>query len=145
MPNRKFPLLFQTWMQSDRDPGQSQLDIVGLAAKHPAQHQQVSGVCRHQRQNPVLRAGRACDERWNIKVFHREVKPVFDIERDRYRKNRSQHNPIAFALLVRVLFLEIAYRTGQTVDRLKQGLLKDFLLELLKRPSTALAVASVPK
>jgi hypothetical protein len=51
--------------------------------------------------------------------------------------NRSQRNHIASALLVWVVFKELADKTAQTVYQLKHGLLSDYLKQQLRNPAIA--------
>lgn len=76
-------------------------------------------------------------QRWKIEQFHREAKQITGIERCQCRLNRSQRNHIASALLVWVVFKELADTAGQTVYQLKHGLLSDYLKQQLRNPAIA--------
>jgi len=75
--------------------------------------------------------------RWKIEQFHREAKQITGIERCQCRLNRSQRNHIASALLVWLVFKELADKAEQTVYQLKHGLLSDYLKQQLRNPSIA--------
>jgi len=82
-------------------------------------------------------AQKASGQRWKIEQFHREAKQITGIEYCQCRLNRSQRNHIASALLVWVVFKELADRTAQTVYQLKHGLLSDYLRQQLRNPAIA--------
>lgn len=73
--------------------------------------------------------------RWKIEQFHREAKQITGIERCQCRLNRSQRNHIASALLVWLVFKELADKAEQTVYQLKHGLLSDYLKQQLRTPT----------
>lgn len=70
-----------------------------------------------------------------IETLHRELKQVTGIEQCQCRKQRIQRNHIACAFLVWVRLKAIVYKTGQTIYQLKQGLLKNYLIEQLRSPA----------
>ncbi len=74
-------------------------------------------------------------QRWKIEQFHREAKQITGIERCQCRLNRSQRNHIASALLVWLVFKELADKAEQTVYQLKHGLLSDYLKQQLRNPT----------
>ena len=80
---------------------------------------------------------KASGQRWKIEQFHREAKQITGIEYCQCCLNRSQRNHIASALLVWVVFKELADRTAQTVYQLKHGLLSDYLKQQLRNPAIA--------
>lgn len=82
-----------------------------------------------------------CAMRWFVEQFHREVKQLTGIERCQCRKQRIQRNHIACAILVWVRLKQIAYATRQTVYQIKQGLLRNYLIQELKNPSVAMSFA----
>lgn len=88
-------------------------------------------------QSDTDEAQKASGQRWKIEQFHREAKQITGIERCQCRLNRSQRNHIASALLVWLVFKELADQTKQTVYQLKQGLLSDYLKQQLRNPTIA--------
>lgn len=88
-------------------------------------------------QSDTSEAQKASGQRWKIEQFHREAKQITGIERCQCRLNRSQRNHIASALLVWVVFKELADKTKQTVYQLKHGLLSDYLKQQLRNPAVA--------
>lgn len=83
----------------------------------------------------------ACGWRWKIEQFHREAKQLTGLERCQCRKARIQRNHIACAFLVWVRLAQLARKTGQTLYRLKHGLLDDYLRQQLKNPSIRMGSA----
>lgn len=88
-------------------------------------------------QSDTDEAQKASAQRWKIEQFHREAKQITGIERCQCRLNRSQRNHIASALLVWLVFKELADKTAQTVYQLKHGLLSDYLKQQLRNPAIA--------
>jgi hypothetical protein len=88
-------------------------------------------------QSDTSEAQKASAQRWKIEQFHREAKQITGIERCQCRLNRSQRNHIASALLVWLVFKELADKTAQTVYQLKRGLLSDYLKQQLRNPAIA--------
>lgn len=70
--------------------------------------------------------------RFVIEQLHRELKQKRGIDQCEYRKGRIQRNHIASAFLVWIKLKQIAYQTSQTVYQLKEGLLKNYLIDQLK-------------
>ena len=83
----------------------------------------------------------ACGFRWKIEQLHREGTQVTGLERCQCRKARTQRNHIGCAFLVWVRLKELATQTGRTVYQLKHGLLDDYLVQQLKKPSLKMALA----
>lgn len=79
--------------------------------------------------------------RWKIEELYRESKQLTGIERCQCRSGRIQRNHIACSLLVWSRLKELAYQSGQTVYRIKRGLLHDYLVEQLKNPSVQMVLA----
>jgi hypothetical protein len=79
--------------------------------------------------------------RWKIEQLHREGKQVTGLERCQCRKARTQRNHIGCAFLVWVRLKELATQTGRTIYQLKHGLLDDYLVQQLKKPSLKMALA----
>jgi len=82
-----------------------------------------------------------CGWRWKIEQFHREAKQLTGLEQCQCRKARIQRNHIACAFLVWTRLAHLARKTGQTLYRLKQGLLDDYLCQQLKNPSIRMRLA----
>ncbi|HSX80362.1 MAG TPA: transposase [Candidatus Saccharimonadia bacterium] len=83
----------------------------------------------------------ACGFRWKIAQWHREGKQVTGLERCQCRKARTQRHHIGCAFLVWVRLKELATQTGRTIYQLKHGLLDDYLVQQLKKPSLKMALA----
>jgi hypothetical protein len=80
-------------------------------------------------------------ERWKIEEHHRGAKQLTGIESCRCRSGRIQRNHIACALLVWTRLKSLAYRSGQSIYRIKRGLLHDYLVQQLKTPSVEMVLA----
>lgn len=79
--------------------------------------------------------------RWKVEELFRESKQLTGIERCQCRSGRIQRNHIACALLVWSRLKELAYQSGQTVYQIKYGLLHDYLVGQLKKPSVEMVLA----
>jgi hypothetical protein len=79
--------------------------------------------------------------RWKIEELYRESKQLTGIERCQCRSGRIQRNHIACSLLVWSRLKQLAYQSGQTVYRIKHGLLRDYLVQQLKNPSVQMVFA----
>ncbi len=79
--------------------------------------------------------------RWKIEEFHREAKQLTGIEGCQCRAGRIQRNHVACALLVWSRLKHLAYQSGQTIYRIKRGLLHDYLVQQLKDPSVEMVLA----
>ena len=97
-------------------------------------------VTNDRTQDSTAATQKACGFRWKIEQLHREGKQVTGLERCECRKARIQRNHIACAFLVWVRLKELAVETGRTVYQLKHGLLDDYLIEQLKRPTLKMAL-----
>lgn len=75
------------------------------------------------------------DLRWKVEQVHREGKQLTGLEACQCRKARIQRNHIACAFLVWARLKALATERGRTIYQLKQGLLEDYLVQQLKRPS----------
>lgn len=84
---------------------------------------------------------KACGMRWKIEQYHRELKQLTGVEKCQCRKARIQRNHIACAMLVWIRLMQVARQTGQTVYRLKHGLLSNYLRQELKQPSITMGFA----
>ena len=83
----------------------------------------------------------ACGFRWKIEQLHREGKQVTGLERCQCRKARTQRNHIGCAFLVWIRLKDLATQTGRTIYQLKYGLLDDYLIQQLKKPSLKMVLA----
>ncbi len=79
--------------------------------------------------------------RWVIETLHRELKTVTGIEQCQCRKQRIQRNHIACAFLVWARLKSIGQKTKQTVYQLKQGLLRNYMIQQLKSPAISASFA----
>jgi hypothetical protein len=79
--------------------------------------------------------------RWKIEQFHRETKQVTGLEQCQCRKARIQRNHIACAMLVWAKLKQVARQTGQTIYHVKFGLLSDYMITQLKKPSIPMTLA----
>lgn len=79
--------------------------------------------------------------RWKIEAFHRELKQLTGVEACQCRKGRIQRNHIACALLVWTRLKTLAYQSGQTIYQIKHGMLSQYLIEQLKRPTISMTFA----
>jgi len=73
--------------------------------------------------------------RWKIEQFHREAKQVTGLESCQCRLQRAQRNHIACAMLVWVRLNQISQVTQTNVYHIKQGLLRDYMIDQLRNPS----------
>ena len=74
--------------------------------------------------------------RWKIEEFHREMKQLTGIERCQARKNRSQRNHIAMAMLAWIQLKAKAWATNRTIYEVKQDPLRQFVAALWRHPAT---------
>jgi hypothetical protein len=79
--------------------------------------------------------------RWKIEELYRQSKQLSGIERCQCRSGRIQRNHIACSVLVWSHLKQLAYHSGQTVYRIKRGLLHDYLVQQLKNPSVQMVLA----
>jgi hypothetical protein len=84
-----------------------------------------------------------CGWRWKIEQFHREAKQLTGLEKCPCRKARIQRNHIACSFLVWTRLAQVARNTQQTLYRLKQGLLDDYLRQQLKNPSIRMQLSRI--
>ena len=83
---------------------------------------------------------KVCKIRWKIEELHRELKQLTGIESCQCRKARLQRNHVACAMLVWLRLKNLAYKTGETVYKIKHNLLSNYLIEQLKRPDVAMSI-----
>lgn len=136
------------WNESELQQGK-QVKLKGFPKDHKLQlfrvtvstHRTEFVVTNDLAQDSAEAAREACGFRWKIEQLHREAKQVTGLEACQCRKARIQRNHIACALLVWVRLTELAAQTGQTIYRLKHGLLRDYLTRQLRNPSLKMALA----
>lgn len=98
-------------------------------------------VTNDQTQDSTEATQKVCGFRWKIEQLHRETKQLTGLEHCQCRKARSQRNHIACAFLVWVRLKQLANQMGQTVYRVKHGLLDDYLIQQLSNPSLRICFA----
>ena len=98
-------------------------------------------VTNDQAQDSTEATQEVCGFRWKIEQLHREGKQVTGLERCQCRKARIQRNHIGCAFLVWVRLKALAAHTGRTVYQLKHGLLDDYLIQQLRKPSLRMVLA----
>lgn len=76
-----------------------------------------------------------CAVRWKIEQYHRELKQLTGLESCQCRKARIQRNHIHCALLVWTRLKDLAQQSKTTAYKLKHNLLRDYLVQQLKRPT----------
>ena len=91
-------------------------------------------------QNSTEVVQQACNVRWKVEEFHRELKQLTGVESCQCRKGRIQRNHIACAILVWLRLKTLAYKTAQTIYQIKHSLLSNYLIEQLKRPDIPLFI-----
>lgn len=74
--------------------------------------------------------------RWKIEEFHRELKQLTGIERCQARKNRSQRNHIAMAMVAWIQLKTKAWVTNRTIYQVKHDPLQAFVAEQWRHPAT---------
>jgi hypothetical protein len=92
-------------------------------------------------QDDTQAAQEACSLRWKIEQFHRETKQLTGLESCQCRKARIVRNHIACAILVWVRLKQVACDTGQTLYRVKHGLLSDYMRQQLQSPTVTMLLA----
>ena len=130
------------WSEAELQQGK-RIKIKGFPQDHKVQcfrvvvstHRTDYVVTNDRTQDSTAATQKACGWRWKIEQLHREGKQVTGLERCECRKARIQRNHIACAFLVWVRLKELAVETGRTVYQLKHGLLDDYLIQQLKRPT----------
>lgn len=73
--------------------------------------------------------------RWVIENMHREIKQLTGIEKCQCRKQRIQRNHIACSFLVWAFLKRTAYKTSQTIYRVKHSLLDNYMKIQLRSPA----------
>ncbi|MBT8348543.1 MAG: transposase [Sulfurovum sp.] len=73
--------------------------------------------------------------RWVIESMHREIKQLTGIEKCQCRKQRIQRNHIACAFLVWAFLKRTARKTKDTIYRVKNSLLDDYVKSQLRSPT----------
>jgi hypothetical protein len=136
------------WSADELEHGKC-IKIKGFPKEHKVQlfrvvvstHRTDSIVTNELTQHSTEATQEACGFRWKIEQLHREGKQVTGLERCQCRTARIQRNHIGCALLVWVRLKELATQTGRTVYQLKHGLLDDYLIQQLKKPSLQMVLA----
>jgi hypothetical protein len=90
-------------------------------------------------QNSLDAVQQECGFRWKIEEFHREVKQVTGIEKCQCRIGRIQRNHIACAIMVWSCLKRVANAASTTIYRVKNGLLRDYLIQELRAPKVTFA------
>lgn len=90
-------------------------------------------------QDSLDAAQQECGFRWKIEEFHREVKQVTGIEKCQCRIGRIQRNHIACAIMVWCCLKKVANAASTTIYQVKNGLLRDYLIQELKAPKVTFA------
>ena len=98
-------------------------------------------VTNDQAQDSTEATHKVCGFRWKIEPLHREGTQVTGLERCQCRKARIQRHHIGCAFLVWVRLKALAAHTGRTVYQLKHGLLDDYLIQQLRKPSLRMVLA----
>ena len=91
-------------------------------------------------QNSTDVVQKECKVRWKVEEFHRELKQLTGIESCQCRKGRIQRNHIACAILVWLRLKNLAYKSGQTIYKIKHGLFSNYLINQLKRPDITMSI-----
>lgn len=78
--------------------------------------------------------------RWKIEEFHRELKQVTGIEKCQARKNRSQRNHIAMAMIAWIQLKIKAWATNRTIYQVKRDPLQAFVAEQWRHPATVFSL-----
>ena len=92
-------------------------------------------------QNSSSDADQVCAWRWKVEQFHREAKQLTGFEKCQCRKARIQRNHIACAFLVWTRLAQVARQAGQTLYRIKSGLLDEYLRAQLRKPDVVMTFA----
>ena len=131
-----------TWRQSEEETGKI-VKLRGFPKNHKVKLFRVVASTRRtdyiitndKTQESVAATEEACSHRWRIEQLHREGKQLTGWEKCQCRLARIQRNHIGCALLVWVRLKAIAAQTGKTMYQLKEGLLDDYLIEQLRKPT----------
>ena len=75
------------------------------------------------------------DCRWQVEVFHRELKQLTGTEKCQCRKARSQRNHLACCYFVWLSLKIVAKKTLRTLYQVRNSLFSDFLKRELRSPS----------
>lgn len=132
-PQAKKVKLFRVTVSTDRT------DFIATNAKLAGQST-LPGRLRDLSQDSTDVVQKVCKERLQVEEFHRELKQLTGIESCQCRKGRIQRNHIACAILVWLRLKDLAYKTGQTIYQIKHGLLSNYLVQQLKRPTVPMFI-----
>jgi hypothetical protein len=75
-----------------------------------------------------------------LRSFTIELKQLTGLESCQCRKARIQRNHIGCAILVSLRLKDQAYKIGPTTYQLKHGLLSNYLIQQLKRPTISMSL-----
>lgn len=73
--------------------------------------------------------------RWQVEQLHREEKQTTGIEKCQCRIAKCQRNHIAMAILVWTRLKQYAYQTQQSIYRLKNSLLDEYMIKQMTNPT----------
>ena len=137
-----------TWTESERQSGK-RIKIKGFPRDHKVNLFRVASVngrtdyvvTNDLSQNNISVTRAACDWRWKIEAFHREVKQLTGQKQCQCRLARIVRNHIGCAFLVWLRLESVAYQTGQTLYEVKEGLFSEYLRKQLQSPTVAMELA----
>ena len=137
-----------TWTESELQSGK-RIKLKGFPKAHKVNLFRVASlngrtdyvVTNDLSQNNISVTRAACDWRWKIEAFHREVKQLTGLEQCQCRLARIVRNHIGCAFLVWLGLESVAYQTGQTLYQVKEGLLSEYLRKQLQSPTVCMKLA----
>ena len=137
-----------TWIDSERQSGK-RIKIKGFPREIKVNLFRVAScngrtdyvVTNDLSQTDISVTRTACDWRWKIEAFHREVKQLTGLERCQCRLARIVRNHIGCAFLVWLRLESVAYQTGQTLYEVKEGLFSEYLRKQLQSPIVSMDLA----
>ena len=89
-------------------------------------------------QDSAQGARKVCAVRWKIEESYRDLKQFAGIQHCQCRKGRIQRNHIHCAILVWTRLRQLSRKRGTTVQQLKRGLMEDYLIQQLQKPSISM-------
>lgn len=133
----------QEWQQGKR------IKIRGFPKEHKVQlfrvvvssHHTEYVVTNDMTQKSAQGARKVCAVRWKIEELHRDIKQFTGIEQCQCRKARIQRNHIHCALLVWIRLKQFAQNNQTSVRQIKRGMLSDYLIQQLKKPTWSMTRA----
>ena len=137
-----------TWTEAELQSGK-RIKIKGFPKAHKVKLFRVASrngrtdyvVTNDLSQNNISATRTACDWRWKIEAFHREVKQLTGLERCQCRLARIVRNHIGCAFLVWLRLESVAYQTGQSLYQVKEGLFSEYLRKQLQSPAVHMKLA----